>query len=192
MKNTTIFFDFETGGVLPEQPSIQLAAIAILDETGEELGAFEQKIQFDPSKCNPEALKLNGWAAENWKDAVLPALVAAKFAQFIEPFKCVEMVSKITGNPYQVAKGAGYNALTFDWPRLKELFGTRFLPISYHIRDVLQRSIFHFDEHGNPPKDFKLSTVCKHFGIETQGSHDALVDVRLTAKLYQKIKQKTV
>jgi DNA polymerase III epsilon subunit-like protein len=183
----TIFFDFETGGVLPEQPSIQLAAIAVRDETGEELGWFEQKIVFEASKCDPEALKLNGWQAENWVTALSPAAVALKFSAFIEPYKCVEMISKKSGRPYRVAKAAGYNALTFDWPRLRALFGTSFLPVSYHVRDVLQRVIFWFDEHGSPPENFKLTTVCEHFGIETKGAHNALVDVRLTAALYRKM-----
>ncbi len=185
---TTIYFDFETGGTLPEQPSIQLAAIAVDDESGDELEAFEQKISFDPEKCDPEALKINGYTEEAWGNAVTPQIAAAKFGRFIEAHKCVQMMSKRTGKPYQVAKGAGYNALTFDWPRLRALFGDAFLPVSYHVRDVLQRVIFYFDENGNPPSDYKLSTVCKHFGIDTSGAHDALFDVRMTAALYNKLK----
>jgi DNA polymerase III epsilon subunit-like protein len=185
---TTIYFDFETGGILPEQPSIQLAAIAVDDASGEELESFEQKILFNVSDCDPEALKVNRWSAEAWKDATTPELTAVRFNQFLAFHKCIEMTSKKSGKPYQVAKGSGYNALTFDWPRLKQLFGKSFLPVSYHVRDVLQRVIFHFDENGNPPENLKLSTVCKHFGINTDGAHDALADVRMTAALYHKIK----
>lgn len=187
---TTIYFDFETGGVLPEHPSIQLAAIAVDDDSGKEIESFEQKIAFNPATCDPEALKLNDWNAENWNDSVSPAITAAKFSRFLEAHKSVQMMSKRTGKPYMVAKGAGYNAVTFDWPRLRALFGEAFLPVSYHVRDVLQRVIFYFDENGNPPDDFKLSTVCKHFGIETTGAHDALFDVRMTAALYHKLKSK--
>jgi len=185
--NSTIYFDFETGGILPEHPSTQLAAIAVCDETGKELASFERKLKFDPLKCDPEALKINHWSADAWDQAVEPSVAAALFGRFIEPFKCVEMISKRTGRPYSVAKAAGYNALTFDWPRLKELFGSSFLPVSYHVRDVLQRVIFWSDESGVKLTEHKLSTVCEHFGIETTGAHDALVDVRLTAALYRKI-----
>jgi DNA polymerase III epsilon subunit-like protein len=189
MKPTTIVFDVETGGVLPTQPTIQLAAIAVIDETGEELASFEQKIKFDPAKCDAEALKLNGYKAENWVAALSPEIVAARFASFIEPYKCIDMVSKRTGNHYMVAKAVGYNALTFDWPRLKQLFGERFLPISYHVRDVLQRVIFYYDEHPKcpVPENFKLSTVAQEFGIDTKGAHDALFDVRMTAALYRRL-----
>lgn len=186
--STTIYFDFETGGLLPEHPSIQLAAIAVDDDTGKEIDSFEQKICFNPALCDPEALKVNHWTEEAWADSATSVMTAAKFGRFVEAHKCVQMTSKKTGRLYKVAKGAGYNAVTFDWPRLRALFGESFLPVSYHIRDVLQRVIFHFDENGNPPADFKLSTVAKHFGIPTEGAHDALFDVRMTASIYHKIK----
>lgn len=38
-----VLFDFETGGVKPEHPSIQLSAIAV-DEQWNELDSFERKI----------------------------------------------------------------------------------------------------------------------------------------------------
>lgn len=185
----TIYFDFETGGV-KEEPSIQLAAIAVEDETGKEIASFERKIKFDPSACDPKALEINHYTAAAWKDAQSPLYVAGEFAVWLKPHCCIEMTSK-RGTPYYVAKGSGYNALTFDWPRLRSLFGTGFLPVSYHIRDVLQRAMFWFDEHPNSPrpKDLKLSTVCEYFGIATEGSHDALVDVRLTAELARRLRQ---
>lgn len=187
-KMTTIYFDFETGGTQLDHPSIQLAAIAVDDKTGNELSSFEQKIAFDPAQCDPEALKVNGWTKEAWKNAATPEATKLEFIRFLEPHKCVKMTSKKTGNPYYVAKGAGYNAASFDMPRLQALFGKEFLPVSYLVRDVLQLAIFHFDVMGNAPENFKLSTVCKHFGIDTEGAHDALADVRMTAALFHRLK----
>jgi DNA polymerase III epsilon subunit-like protein len=185
----TVYFDFETGGVLETQPSIQLAAIVIDDATGEELANFERKIKFDPAACDPKALEINHYTEEAWKDAKPAPRVAAEFSDFIRPHLCIEMMSKRTGAPYYVAKAAGYNALTFDWPRLKALFATQFLPVSYHVRDCLQRAMWWFDEHQEAarPKDLKLSTVCEYFGIAVDGAHDALVDVRLTAALARRL-----
>jgi exonuclease I len=40
-----------------------------------------------------------------------------------------------------------------------------------------------FDERGLAPVDFKLATLCKHFGIPVHETHDALADVRLTVQL---------
>lgn len=47
----TVYYDVETGGTEPQHPTIQLAAIAV--DGGKELGAFEQKIQFDEAACDP-------------------------------------------------------------------------------------------------------------------------------------------
>lgn len=188
----TVYFDFETGGVLETQPSIQLAAIVVDDATGNEIDSFERKIKFDPEACDPKALEINHYTAEAWKDAKLPSRVASEFANFLHPHLCIEMISKRTGAPYYVAKGAGYNSLTFDWPRLKALFAPSFLPVSYHVRDVLQRAMWWFDEHGDQPrpKDLKLGTVCEYFGIAIDGAHDALVDVRLTAALARRLAER--
>lgn len=182
---TTAYFDFETGGVTLEHPSIQLAAIAV-DDAGVELGSFEQKIKFNEADCDPEALRLNRYTAEAWKDAVTPPVCASRFAAWLRPYSAIEKVSK-AGNPYAVARGAGYNAVAFDRPRLRALFGTQFCPMDYLVRDVLQRVFFYADENGEAPENFKLPTVAAWLGIPTEGAHDALFDVRLCAEVYRRI-----
>ena len=57
MKGTTVFFDFESGGTEPEHPNIQLAAIAV--RGWKEVDAFERKIDFIESDCDPAAIALN-------------------------------------------------------------------------------------------------------------------------------------
>ncbi len=187
----TVYFDLETGG-LNQEPVIQIAAIAV-NEDWTEAGSFEQKIKFDPAACDPEALKLNGYSAEGWKDAITPVATAMKFSQFLKPHSTVEMISKRTGAPYSVARLAGYNALTFDLPRLRDLYGQTFFPCSYHVRDVLQRAMFYFDEHpeiATKPKDLKLSTLCEYFQISVDGkAHEALADVRMTISLHRRLAQ---
>ncbi len=185
----TVYFDLETGGV-NDEPVIQLAAVAV-DEAWEEIGSFEQKIKFDPAACNPEALKLNGYTEEAWKDACAPTLAVGRFSSWIKPHSTVEMLSKRTGQPYMVARLAGYNALTFDLPRLRAMYAETFFPCSYHVRDVLQRAMFYFDEHpASPkPKDLKLSTLCEYFGISSEGAHEALTDVRMTVALHRRMAQ---
>jgi DNA polymerase III epsilon subunit-like protein len=187
---TTVYFDLETGGV-NDEPTIQLAAVAV-SEDWRELGYFEHKIKFDPEACNPEALKLNGYSAEAWKDAIVPAGVAMRFSAWLKPHSTVEMISKRTGAPYNVARLAGYNALTFDLPRLRAMYGQNFFPCSYHVRDVLQRAMFWFDEHPDAqpkPKDLKLSTLCEYFEIPSEGAHEALTDVRMTVSLHRMLAQ---
>jgi len=180
-----VYIDTETGGVQPHHPTIQLAAVAMDGDT--EVGAFEQRIAFNEADCDPEALRLNHYTREAWADAVSPAVTAARFAAWLRPFQSVTLTSKRTGQPYTVARLAGYNAVSFDVPRLREMFAGQFFPCEYLTRDVLQRALFYFDEHphGPQPANFKLATVCAMFGIDTDGAHGALADARMCARLYR-------
>lgn len=187
----TIYFDFETGGVLPTHPSIQLAAIAVDDASRKEVSSFEAKLTFDEKQATPEALTMNHYDKTVWdKEALSPPIVAKRFARWSAPFQSIPMVSARTGNSYTIGKLAGYNALTFDLPRLRDLFGTEFFPFAFQVRDILQRVIFHFDEHPSllPPSNYKLPTVCAYFGINTDNAHEALADVRLTHALYERLR----
>jgi DNA polymerase III epsilon subunit-like protein len=182
----TVYADCETGGVLPQHPTIQLAAVAMDGAT--ELSAFEQKIAFNEADCDPEALKMNHYTREAWTDAVSPGVAASRFAAWLRPYSTVERVSK-AGNPYRVARWAGYNVSTFDGPRIRALFGTQFCPLEFLARDVLQRVLFHFDESSEtPPENFKLSTVAAHFGLSADGAHDALTDARMAARVYAAVR----
>ena len=183
-----VHFDLETGGLEPHHPTIQLAAVAM--DGASELGAFSVNIAFREADADPEALKMNHYDPAAWLEAVPPHIAASKFAAWLRPYQTVQLVSKRTGNPYTVAPMAGYNALTFDWPRLRALFGTAFLPCSYHVRDVLQRAIFYFDEAcEDAPADYRLTTVAAHFGIPTDGAHGALADARMSARVYNAIRE---
>ena len=182
----TVYFDFETGGIKPEHPSIQLAAVAW--DGAVELGSFEQKIAFHESDADPDALAMNHYDRQAWVDAKSPGIAASRFAAWLRPYCTIRRTSK-AGNPYMVAQLAGYNAASFDEPRLRALFGTQFLPMVYPVRDVLQRAVFYFDEHPDkiPPQNFKLTTVCEYFGIAIDGAHDALTDARLCAAVHRAI-----
>ena len=183
----TVHFDFETGGVEPRHPSIQLAAVAW--DGGIELGTFEQKIAFKESDADPAALAMNHYDREAWVDAKPSGQVALRFASWLKPYCTVKKKSPRTGNDYYVARLSGYNAAAFDMPRLRELFGAQFLPAEYPVRDVLQRAVFYFDERPDvaPPSNLKLTTVCAHFGMDVTGAHDALTDARLCAELHHRL-----
>jgi DNA polymerase III epsilon subunit-like protein len=175
----TIYFDFETGGIRDDQPNIQLAAIAV-DNDFRELASFEEKIQFDESAADPQALAINHYQRDKWTQAKPSAVVARLFAQWLRPFSCVEKISK-AGKPYSIARLAGHNAAVFDGPRLRRMFteAQMFCPVELHVRDTLQLALWHFDHCGIEPKSFRLTELCNHFRIPVDGAHDALTDVRL-------------
>lgn len=115
-----VVFDLETGGLHEDAPIIQLAAVAV-DRDWNEIDSYEVKIRFAADEADPEALKMNHYDAEIWEREAKPrGAVISEFSDFLNRHKCIEMVSKRTGAPYQVALLAGYNAATFDGPRLRQ------------------------------------------------------------------------
>lgn len=182
---TAVYFDLETGGVEAAHPDIQLAAIAVDEDSGRELATFETKIAFDERAADPIALELNHYEPEAWVDAVHPQVAVHMFAQWLKPHQAIRVVSK-KGHAYTVAKLVGHNAATFDGPRLQAMFKRceKFLPADPRVRDTLQRAMWFFDETGKkPPQNFKLATLCEYFGVPVTESHEALADVRLTIGL---------
>jgi len=172
-------------------PVIQLAAIAIGPD-GRELEVFARRIAFDEARADPQALKLNHYDRDLWqREAVPEPVVVTDFAAFLKRHSSVGLVSKRTGNPYKVARIAGHNT-AFDIDRVKAMFDRyrAFLAVDFRTAlDTRYGAIWFFEMHPElePPKDYKLTTLCEHFGIATEGAHDALFDVRLSIALAREI-----
>jgi DNA polymerase III epsilon subunit-like protein len=183
-----VYFDLETGGKEEWRPIIQIAAAAVDEKTWSILSEIEIKIAFDESQADPEALRINHYDAEVWKkQAVLSTVAVDLFARFLNQYKDLTMISKRTGRPYQVARLAGHNAASFDWPRLRALFefAGKFLPADPRVRDTLHAALWWFDGRCIAPQSYRLETLCKYFNIPLHEgqAHDALEDVRLTIQL---------
>lgn len=184
----TILFDTETGGLLPAHPTIALGAIAV-DASWHEVASFDQRIAFNEADCDPEALTLNHYDRALWLEtAVSTSVCAARFASWLRPYQSVTLTSKRTGQPYTVARMAGYN-VEFDKPRLRDLFGDMFMPCELRMRDVLQLALWHFDERLDKPENFKLSTVAGYLGIPNDQAHGALADARMAAAVVRVIRE---
>lgn len=189
MQPTTVYADIETGGLNPDSPIIQIAAVAIRDEI--EISSFECKIVFREEDCVKEALELVGYTQDKWREAVSRSIAIARFSAWLKPYQCVKNISKRTGNPFYVAQLAGYNIVAFDLPRLRNFYGDTFFPVSLKPLDVYQLVMWYLHLYPEEqPKDTKLATICEHFGVPLDGAHDALNDVRATAKLATELKRR--
>jgi DNA polymerase III epsilon subunit-like protein len=185
---TTVYFDFETGGVEMRHPNISIAAIAL--ENGREINSMHYRIRFDLAAADPEALRINHYDPALWeKEAISEEQATANFASFLHRHKCLTLTSVKTGKPYPVARLAGYNSASFDGPRASVMFDRWkiFPPFRRPTLDVLQLVLEHADTYRLPLVNFKLSTVAAHFGIDTTGAHDALADCRMTAAIHAAI-----
>ena len=50
-----------------------------------------------------------------------------------------------------------------------------YLPADPRVRCTMQRAMWWFDEARiEPPKDYKLGTLCEYFGIAVSETHEAL------------------
>lgn len=64
IRSTSCIVAVETGGVKPEHPTIQIAALIFDDRTREIVDEIEVKLKFDVNACHPKALKMNHYDAE--------------------------------------------------------------------------------------------------------------------------------
>lgn len=190
MDRYSVIFDFETGGILDCQPNIQLAAIALREPCLTEVDSFQAKIEFNEDECDPIALQINHYDRGVWQREAIPEFnVISDFDYWLRPYRCLTREAK-SGSLYQVAILKGYNAASFDFPRLRRAYGKRFLPCDFRVRDVLQQVMEYFDAHPLMPQpaDFKQPTIAEYFNIKTEGAHDALADVRLCAGIHRTLR----
>lgn len=189
-----VFLDTETGGLRPEHPIIQLAAVAVELTTGAVHETFEAKLRFDVAVCDPQALRINRYAEQQdqWETALPPNDAMARFKAFLERHESVNMKSARSGRAYRVARVGGHNIATFDVERISRAFKAAglFLPVQFSgMLDTLHAAAWYFEGRPDhiPPKDFKLGTLCEHFEIPTAGAHEALADVLMTIALARKL-----
>lgn len=193
MPGTVVFFDLETSGLDEDRHDIiQIAAVAIGPDW-EELEAFEEKLAFDRDAADPEALELNCYNAEQWDAEERPAVEALRsFSSFLRRHLSVQLTSR-RGQPYRVAKLAGHNVATFDFPRLRAAFRRHalFLPAAFMTLDTLQLAswwqVVLLSSGVRPPPNLKLSTLAAYFGHPIDGAHDALADVRASARVARQL-----
>jgi DNA polymerase III epsilon subunit-like protein len=181
-----VFFDIETGGLDFSHPVIQMAAGAVgPDFTLRDV--WEQKVLFDPDKCDPEALRINHYDPEKWKtEGVSEAEAIKAFAQFLNRFASVKLLSKRTGRPYYVTRVGGHNIASFDLDRVRKMAKTHnvFLPVHLSgVLDTLHLASWHFLWRDPAPENLKLTTLAEFFRIPPAAAHDALGDVHLCVRI---------
>lgn len=177
-----VVFDLETDGLRDDCQIIQIAAIAMNGPN--ELATFERKLQFDESVAEASALEVNSYEPDTWRRTAIPEEVALRnFADFCRTYADVQKVSK-GGKPYRVARLCGHNVARFDCDRLWRRMHSReiFFPADGTPLDTYQLAAWFY--HLNPPSPRKLdlASLCDALGAPAP-SHDALDDVRATARL---------
>ena len=186
-----VFVDIELAAVGRRRAILQIAAIAVSRSLVEQ-ESFEAKIRLDESKFRPMSVRNRHFDLAQWRhEGRSPKAVACDFARFLTRHASA-VVPGADGRPLIVAQLVAHNA-EFDGVFLREWFEGLglFFPASYRIFCTLHRAMWHFHEDRAmmPPRDFKLGTLCRHFGVPFNDyeAHDALTDVRATVELYRRM-----
>ena len=186
-----VFVDIELAPVGRRRAILQIAAMAV-SRSLVELETFEAKIRLDESKIVPSMVRNRHFDVRLWREeGRSPKAVACDFAKFLSRHASAT-VRGADGRQLIVAQLVAHNA-EFDGVFLREWFEGLglFFPASYRIFCTLHRAMWYFHEDRSmlPPRDFKLGTLCCHFGVPFNRfeAHDALADVRATVELYRRM-----
>ena len=171
-KRPLIFVDLETTGLDPRKHEIiQIGVLVVSQPDFEIVRKWEVKVKPEHIEtASREALELNNYDSEKWKDAI-------PIKKALEEFN-------------QLAKDGiliGYN-IAFDWLFLEVGFSRHKIDPScdYHHLDVPSMAFLAL--YKEDLKRLRLGEITKHFGLSRRSeTHDALEDVELTYQIFRKL-----
>jgi len=177
------FYDLETGGFSITKNAIcEIAMIAVNPETLEITNEFHKLIKpytraddtDELVSYKPDAMAVNGLSEQQLIDEGFDVTEV-----------CVMLNDFIIENDIKIL--IGHCSRTFDNPRLKYLL-ERFLNINI-FKEIL------IDDTHDIAKDlislpnYKLKTICDHYGITNSKEHSALGDTYATFEVWKKLTQ---
>lgn len=198
-------FDFETDGINPDICSpVQIAALIIDPFRLEVVKDSEFNINMRPellekdseySYADSDVLdfhsKVRGCSKQEildqWKGHQKQDQGWKMFVSYLEMYH----IRSDKKSCFTAPIAAGYNINRYDM-RIIERLSTKYNNLNkekrsslFYPRDVidLMNMIFYWFEGNNELKNYTLDNLRGYFGISTEGSHDALKDVRDTAEI---------
>ena len=182
------WFDTETTGLDPCSCSvIQIGYIVEIDEEVLEEGTFFCA-PFAESNIQPEAMRVNGRSEEEINGFPAPQefhrSLLDVFGTYVDRY---DKTDKFVAAGYNV--GFDIDFLSATWKRLGDnYFGSWFWGCHLDVRTIV--TLMKIYRGLNLP-DYKLTTVCGHFGIEFE-AHNAVGDIAATRDLYQIIRKEVL
>jgi DNA polymerase III epsilon subunit-like protein len=202
--NKICVFDFETDGSNPHQCSpVQLSAIMVDPLKLEVVPKSEFNIYFKPEVLENDKeyeyttdildfhAKVKGCSKDDvlkqWHDYPLQEQSWKMFVSYLDKYH----TRSSKKSQFTAPIAAGYNIYRFDLKivdRLSKKYGTVNKEDTTNIfypRDVVDiiNLIFYWFEHNNELKSYSLDSVREYFGMNKEGAHDAVKDVKDSAEL---------
>ncbi len=176
VSNNYLFVDLETGGLYPTKHSILQVAAVITDLDFNIQGHFMSYVKPHPElEVTEQALAINKLTWENLEKAPPEKTVAAALHNFANLFA-------------EKGRFAGYNC-QFDLEFLSLMWQRHNIDVvPYHVPwlDIYTTAKSRLANIGLP--NFKLVSVANHFGLNTDGAHDAIQDLFMTIQIAKYLK----
>lgn len=167
-----IFIDLETTGLDKNKHEIlEIGCLLVDGESFEIIEEFSAKVKPKHIKtANPEALKINGYTKEKWKNAK-------------DVKEVLEKVASISDG----AMVAGWH-ICFDWEFIEMYFKKLKIESSFNYHQVDVQSIAYAKLYNTPQvKSMRLRNVAGYFGFDMSDVHSAGEDIKITYKVFKKL-----
>jgi DNA polymerase III epsilon subunit family exonuclease len=170
MRERPIFFyDLETTGLNPGiHEIIEIGAVLVSQPDFQVIKTYEAKVIPEHIEtASPEALKINHYDPENWRDAIPLAQAMREISEMA-----------------QDSIPAGYN-VTFDWAFIQAALNQVGMPdpFYYHRVDVMSIAFAKLYNDQTFAK-YSLSELCGFYGITNRMAHTALADAQATYEVF--------
>jgi len=168
-----VFFDLETSGLDPDvHEIIDLAAVRIRPDFTRQTKIVSRRCTLTrPLDASEEALKVNGYNANEWRDAVPVRVALVEFASILD----ADVVL------------VGHNAARFDWAFIHAGFKREALaePEVKYVIDTASIA-WPLCVRGHIDK-ISLESICARYDVSNYGQHRAMADVRRCVAIYCKL-----
>ncbi len=193
--NNVIVFDLETGSKDPATTQmLEIAAIAIdpikwVPIHGSEFVSLVKPD--DESKLEPQAMAVNKIKIEDLRRAPSSKIVMDSFKEHIRRY------GGKTSSPFTAPYPAGKNIRDFDLPIINrycikhKIYDSNKVPNLFNRKwsIELEDDLFRWFGQTNITDNLSMDTVRTYFGIDKEGAHRAIIDVRQTAWLICKFQK---
>lgn len=160
-----VAFDVEFNTVDEIEHLIQVSAVSF--ENGQEVAAFDSYVYSDVP-VNSFVVGLTGITQEKVLTAPKASEALSKLKSFVSDLPVI-----------------GYNAHKSDLPILLEN-GLDLTPL--YALDVYETADSMRDNKLHGIKNFQLKSLAEFFGVAEKNAHNALADARMTARIYEAMK----
>lgn len=181
MKLKKLFLDTETTGISPNSAIVQIAGVI---ESGGVIREFDITMRpHEGADISEQALNVIGKTLEELQTYQSPEDGVKEFEKILSEF-----VDPFNKNDKYIMYG---HNISFDFNKLIELYnrvGNKFLgsfiEFKYNFDTLSFMKCLQLLDVVEMLPNTKLETCCQAMGIELDGAHDALNDIRATKKLY--------